>query len=59
MRLYICGLSTKERKWLSFSWGSKYKDSNKEIPKVLLCVSIVQNVVMLDTVYSTWWRLGV
>jgi hypothetical protein len=47
---YFFGLNTKERKWLSFPWGSKHKHSNKEIPKALLCISIVQNVFMLDNI---------
>jgi hypothetical protein len=47
---YLFGPNTKKGKWLSFPWGSKHKDSNREIPWVLLCISLVQNVVMLDNV---------
>jgi hypothetical protein len=43
---YFCDLSTKEKKWLSFPWGSKHKDSNKEIPKVLLWISLVENIIL-------------
>jgi hypothetical protein len=48
--IYFFGLNMEKGKRLSFPWGSKHEGSNREILKVPLCFSFVQNVVMLDNV---------